>query len=86
MEIQILDHHGSRYETYEFSNGSTRKLSWLKPWQYHGSIYGITPAKIGYLKPVGQWNEETIIAIEDHIIVILNGHTVVDTFLERQLR
>ena len=55
----------------------------LKPWQYHGSIYGITPAKIGYLKPVGQWNEETIIAIEDHIIVILNGHTVVDTFLEK---
>ena len=84
MEIQILDHHGSRYETVaEFDNGSSRKLSWLKPWQYHGSIYGITPAKIGYLKPVGQWNEEIIIAIEDHIIVILNGHLVVDTFLEK---
>lgn len=84
MEIQILDHHGSRYETEAvFADGSKRNLSWLKPWQYHGSIYGITPAKIGHLKPVGQWNEETIIAIEDHIIVILNGHVIVDTYLEQ---
>lgn len=84
MEIQILDHHGSRYETEAtFANGSKRTLSWLKPWQYHGSIYGIVPAKIGYLKPVGQWNEETIIAIEDHIVVILNGQIIVDAHLDK---
>lgn len=83
MEIQILDHHGSLYEgEADMGNGKKRKLSWLKPWQYHGSVYGIVPAKIGYLKPVGEWNSETIIAIEDHIMVILNGAVIVDTFLE----
>ncbi|MGI9471926.1 MAG: 3-keto-disaccharide hydrolase [Rubripirellula sp.] len=84
MEIQILDHHGERYNgTAEMANGKPRKLSWLKPWQYHGSIYGITPAKIGYLNPVGEWNQETIIAIEDHIMVILNGAVIVDAHLDQ---
>lgn len=83
MEIQILDHHGSRYTAAaELGDGSPRTMSWLKPWQYHGSVYGITPAKIGYLKPVGEWNEQTIIAIEDHVMVILNGAVIVDTFLD----
>ncbi|MFK8112942.1 MAG: DUF1080 domain-containing protein [Rubripirellula sp.] len=86
MEIQILDHNGKRYGgEAEMENGKTRKLSWLKPWQYHGSIYGITPAKTGYLKPVGQWNKETIVAIEDHVIVILNGAVIVDTFLDQTI-
>src|SRR5690606_24134809 len=52
------------------------------PWQYHGSIYGIVPAKTGYLKPAGQWNTQTILAIEDHIVVILNDAVIVDTFLD----
>lgn len=83
MEIQILDHNGSRYHgTAQLANGSTQEMSWLKPWQYHGSIYGIFPAKTGYLKPVGEWNSETIIAIEDHIMVILNGAVIVDAFLD----
>lgn len=83
MEIQILDHNGARYTGMaEMSDGKKRKLSWLKPWQYHGSIYGITPAKTGYLKPVGEWNQETIIAIDDHVIVILNGAVIVDAFLD----
>lgn len=83
MEIQILDHHGSRYSgDAAMANGKTRKLSWLKPWQYHGSIYGICPAKTGHLKPVGEWNSETIIAIDDHIMVILNGAVIVDAFLD----
>ncbi|NNE00069.1 MAG: DUF1080 domain-containing protein [Pirellulaceae bacterium] len=83
MEIQILDHGGSRYGgEAEMANGKKRKMSWLKPWQYHGSIYGITPAKTGYLNPVGQWNKETIIAIDDHIMVILNGALIVDAFLD----
>ena len=83
MEIQILDHFGSRYSVEtELESGAKRKLSWLKPWQYHGSIYGIAPAKTGYLKPVGEWNQETILAIEDHIMVILNGAVIVDAFLD----
>ncbi len=86
MEIQILDHNGSKYQgEADMGGGRKRKLSWLKPWQYHGSIYGITPAKTGYLNPVGQWNKETIIAIEDHIMVILNGAVIVDTFLDHTI-
>ncbi|MEM8668886.1 MAG: DUF1080 domain-containing protein [Planctomycetota bacterium] len=83
MEIQILDHNGSRYSgVADMGQGRTRKMSWLKPWQYHGSIYGIMPARTGYLKPPGEWNQQTIIAIEDHIMVILNGAVIVDTFLD----
>ena len=79
MEIQILDHNGSKY-MMETTNG--KKISRLKPWQVHGSIYGVMPAKTGYLKPVGEWNEETIICIEDHIKVILNGAVIVDAYLD----
>ena len=83
MEIQILDHFGSRYGTETtLENGRKHKVSWLKPWQYHGSIYGIFPAATGYLKPVGEWNSETIIAVQDHIMVILNGAVIVDAFLD----
>ena len=83
MEIQILDHNGLRYNGQaNLDDGSKRKLSWLKPWQYHGSIYGIYPAKTGYLQPVGEWNKETIIAIDDHIMVILNDAVIVDAFLD----
>ena len=83
MEIQVLDHNGNKYGgEAELANGKKRKLSWLKPWQYHGSIYGVVPAKTGYLKPVGEWNKETIIAIEDHIMVILNDAVIVDAFLD----
>ena len=83
MEIQILDHNGSRYGgEADMGGGKKRRMSWLKPWQYHGSVYGVVPSKTGYLKPVGEWNSETIIAIEDHIMVILNGAVIVDAFLE----
>ena len=83
MEIQILDHNGQRYNAeVEMANGQKRHMSWLKPWQYHGSVYGVVAAKTGYLKPAGQWNKETIVAIDDHIMVILNGAVIVDAFLE----
>jgi len=84
LEIQILDTEGSAYGGEAIVAGKPRKLSWLKPWQVHGSVYGHVPAKTGYLKPVGEWNEQTIVAIEDHIMVILNGAVIVDTFLEEQ--
>ncbi len=83
MEIQILDHNGSRYNVeIERPNGSKQKVGRLKPWQYHGSIYGVYPARTGYLKPPGQWNSQTIIAIQDHVMVILNGAVIVDAFLD----
>jgi 3-keto-disaccharide hydrolase len=65
MEIQILDDTSDRYKT-------------IQPWQHHGSVYGVVPAKTGFLKPVGEWNSEEIIARGSHITVILNGETIVD--------
>ncbi|MQY77926.1 MAG: DUF1080 domain-containing protein, partial [Bacteroidetes bacterium] len=65
MELQILDNTASIYEN-------------LKEYQYHGSVYGVIPAKRGYLKPVGEWNSEEVIANGPNIKVILNGTTIVD--------
>jgi hypothetical protein len=83
MEIQILDHDGGLYNgEATLADGKKQRLTWLKPWQMHGSIYGIVPARTGYLKPVGEWNRQTVIAIDDHIMVLLNGALIVDAFLE----
>lgn len=83
MEIQLLDHDGKVYNgDAVMADGKIQKLTWLKPWQYHASIYGIYPARVGYLKPVGEWNKQTIVVIDDHILIILNGAVVVDAFLD----
>jgi len=65
MEIQVLDNTADMYRN-------------LKEYQYHGSVYGVIPAKREFLKRVGEWNEEEIIAQGNHIRVILNGTTIVD--------
>ena len=62
MELQILDNEAPVYR--------------LQPYQYHGSVYGVIPAKRGYLKPVGEWNYKS--ANGDRITVILNGTTILD--------
>lgn len=80
MELQILDHNGSRYNV-ETKDG--KKMKTIKPWQVHGSIYGVVPAKTGYLKPAGEWNEEVVICIEDHVKVVLNGAVIVDAYLDK---
>ena len=65
MELQILDNTADMYND-------------LHPYQYHGSIYGVVPAKRGYLKPVGEWNYEEVIAKGPKIKVILNGTVITD--------
>jgi len=65
MELQILDDSADIYKD-------------LHPYQYHGSIYGVVPAKRGSLKPVGQWNYEEVIAKGPKIKVILNGTVITD--------
>lgn len=65
MELQILDNEADVYKS-------------LKPYQYHGSVYGVIPSKRGYLKPTGQWNEQTVIAKGNQIKVILNGQVILD--------
>jgi hypothetical protein len=66
MEIQILDDGHEKYK------------GWLQPYQTHGSVYGVVPAKRGFLKPIGQWNREEIVADGSHIKVTLNGTVIVD--------
>lgn len=70
MELQILDNTAPKYQN-------------LKPYQYHGSIYGVVPAKRGYLRPVGEWNQEEVIVKGSRIKVILNGVTIVDADIKK---
>jgi HEAT repeat protein len=65
MEIQILDNDADIYKN-------------LKEYQYHGSVYGVIPAKRGYLKPVGEWNYEEVTVKGNKVKVVLNGTTILD--------
>jgi hypothetical protein len=69
MELQIIDNVGYPGK--------------LRPYQVHGSIYGVVPAKTGHLKPVGEWNEQEVRALGSQITVILNGATIVDADISR---
>jgi hypothetical protein len=71
MEIQILDSEGPRY-------GKMR----LRPEQMHGSIYDMIPARTGFLKKTGEWNEQEIVADRRKITVKLNGVIIVDANLD----
>lgn len=68
-ELQILDNTAEKYKD-------------LKPYQYHGSVYGIVPAKREFLKPLGEWNVQEVSVIGRHVKVVLNGTTIVDADLD----
>lgn len=69
IELQILDDTAERYRE-------------LKPYQYHGSAYGIAPAIRGALLPVGSWNKEEVRCEGRHITVVLNGKKILDIDLD----
>lgn len=69
FEIQVLDDTAQKYAK-------------LQPYQYHGSVYGIVPAKRGSQKPVGEWNTEEIVMDGRHIKVTVNGTVIVDAALD----
>lgn len=69
MELQILDEGDPKYKN-------------LLPYQFHGSVYTLIPAKPGHLKPLGEWNFQEVMADGDHIRVILNGTVIVDGHLK----
>lgn len=73
MELQIIDSEAPIYAN-------------LKPYQYHGSLYGWVPAKRGHLKPAGEWNYQEVIADGSHLKVILNGYVILDTDIRVILR
>ena len=64
-EIQIIDNTAEKYAD-------------LEAYQYHGSVYGVMPAKRGFLKKVGDWNSEEVRVVDSSIKVILNGSTILD--------
>ena len=69
MELQILDNSAEQYAD-------------LRPYQYHGSIYGTFAAKRGFQNPPGEWNSQEVIALGRRIIVILNGTVIVDADID----
>jgi predicted dehydrogenase/HEAT repeat protein len=69
MELQILDDSADQY-------------AGLRPYQFHGSIYGVVPTRRGFQMPVGAWNTQEVIAVGRRIIVILNGTVVVDADID----
>lgn len=71
MELQILDNPSPSY-------------AGIKPYQAHGSVYGVFPAKRGYQMPLGEWNTEEIIANGSHITVTLNGKVITDCDIEKE--
>jgi hypothetical protein len=75
MEIQVLDNDGKMYKD---ADGKPK----IRPAQYHGSVYDVFPAKPGFLKPVGEWNQEEIRADGRHITVTLNGTVITDADLD----
>lgn len=68
MEIQILDDTHPRYKN-------------IRPEQFHGSVYGVIPARTGFARPAGEWNQEEIRAAGSRITVTVNGVIVVDADL-----
>jgi len=70
MEIQILDDQHEKYKGR------------IKPEQHTGSIYDVFPARTGYAKPAGEWNEQEIMAYGSRIQVKLNGVVLIDADLK----
>ena len=66
MESQILDDGDPKYKN-------------LHPYQAHGSLYGLAPARKGYLRPVGQWNYEELTINGDKLTVDVNGYEILNT-------
>ena len=69
-EIQVLDSEHKRYVK-------------LDPRQYHGSAYGLTAARRGFLRQTGDWNNQEVTVVGSRIIVLLNGNLILDSDLSQ---
>jgi hypothetical protein len=70
LEVQVLDDGHPKYAN-------------LKPWQVHGSIYGLVPAKTGYLYPTGEWNVQEVSFQGSKAKISVNGTVVIDVDLAK---
>ncbi|HEY8549135.1 MAG TPA: DUF1080 domain-containing protein [Vicinamibacterales bacterium] len=68
-ELQVLDNTSEKYAK-------------LDPRQMHGSAYGMVAAKVGYLRPVGEWNFQEVTVKGSRITVELNGTVILDADLK----
>lgn len=64
-ELQIIDNSAERYRD-------------IKPWQKHGSLYHVAPAKTGALRPVGEWNSQEVTMHGSRVRVVLNGTEILN--------
>tara|TARA_R110002049_G_scaffold27321_3_gene94396 strand:- start:23965 stop:25302 length:1338 start_codon:yes stop_codon:yes gene_type:complete len=69
-ELQVLDNDHEKYAT-------------LDPRQYHGSSYGMVPAKRGFLRETGEWNFQEVTVDGSTIKVELNGNVILDADLSQ---
>ncbi len=69
MELQILDNTAEKYQD-------------LEDYQFHGSLYTLAPAKKEGLKPVGEWNSQTVTVMGPKLTVMLNGTTILEADLD----
>jgi hypothetical protein len=67
-ELQVLDTEHPKYAN-------------IDPRQAHGSAYGMVAAKRGFLRPVGEWNYQTVQVKGSKIQVELNGTLILDADL-----
>lgn len=74
-ELQVLDN--SYYPCWK--HGVKREL---KEYQYHGSLYGVVPAKRGALKEPGEWNQQEVVCNGRQLKVTLNGEVILDCNLD----
>jgi hypothetical protein len=69
LEIQILDETHPSHAT-------------IKPWQKTGAIYHVRAPEPGHQRPVGVWNRMEIRAEGPHVVIRLNGTTIVNDRLD----
>ena len=67
-ELQVIDSEHPMYANAD-------------PRQYHGSAYGMVPARRGYMREAGEWNFQEVTVDGSRIKVELNGNVILDADL-----
>jgi hypothetical protein len=68
IELQIIDN---------------KRYAKLKDYQRHGSLYNYVPAKTGFQKPVGEWNQQEVVCKGSMVTVTLNGTIILEADLSK---